>query len=517
MEILFVFAAYLFGLVAQSIKMPPLVGYLIAGFILAAFGFEPTENLQTIADLGVIILLFTVGLKIRFRNILVKEIIGSGFIYTILSAILFAGIGYLIGFGLIGSLYFGVMLSFSSTVFAAKVLDDNDDLGAYYGRIAIGILIIQDIIAVTLLGVSGLELPSIWALSLLALPLMIPILGRLLERTGHGELLLIFGVFLALLGAWLFDTVGLSDKLGALVLGILIAEQKKSEELGKVLWGLKEAFLVAFFLQIGLLGLPDGKSILLVGLFILLLPFKGLIYFYILKLFGLRNRTAFWSSSVLFCYSEFGLIAGAGAVSAGILSESVLVMVALLVATSFVMLGVANKWMSEIYDRFFAFLDKEPKPNRLTDHLPSSIGNTQYLVVGMGTCGTSTYDYLKEQKLSVMGVDADPNVIIDHRKKGRRVIYGNAIDNAFWTQCNLMNLKGISICLPVTDEKVVVVKKLRKLGFKNKIDSYCYFDDDAEILLKAGVSELVSPLKVTGMSLGRIVTRTEEGKAIEEV
>jgi hypothetical protein len=79
-----------------------------------------------------------------------------------------------------------------------------------------------------------------------------------------------------------------------------------------------------------------------------------------------------------------------------------------------------------------------------------------------------------------------------------------------------MNLKGISICLPVTDEKVVVVKKLRKLGYKNKIDSYCYFDDDAELLLKAGVSELVSPLKVTGMSLGRIVTRTEESNAIEQ-
>jgi hypothetical protein len=212
---------------------------------------------------------------------------------------------------------------------------------------------------------------------------------------------------------------------------------------------------------------------------------------------------------VLFCYSEFGLIAGAGAVSTGILTENVLVMVALLVATSFVVLGVANKWMSDIYDRFFAFLDKESPAKKRTDHLPSSIGKTQYLVVGMGTCGTSTYDYLKEQKLSVMGVDADPNVIIDHRKKGRRVIYGNAVDKSFWSQCSLMKIKGISICLPVTDEKIVVVKKLRKLGFKNKIDSYCYFDDDAEKLINAGVSELVSPLKVTGMSLGKIVTDTK--------
>jgi predicted Kef-type K+ transport protein len=508
MEILFVFAAYIFGLVAQSIKLPPLVGYLVAGFTLAALGFGPTDNLKTVADLGVTILLFTVGLKIRFRNVLVKEIIGGGFIYTIVSTVLFAAIGFLLGYGMYGALYFGVMLSFSSTVFAAKVLDDSDDLGAYYGRIAIGILIIQDIFAVTLLGVSGMEKPSIWALSVLAIPLLIPLLARLLKRTGHGELMLVFGVLLALSGSWLFGAVGLSDKLGALIIGILIAEQEKAEELGKVLWGIKEMFLVAFFLQIGLLGLPDGKSILIVGLFLAVLPLKGLIYFFVLKIFGLRNRTAFWSSSVLFCYSEFGLIAGAGAVTAGLLSEKVLVMVALLVASSFVILGVANKWMSDIYDSFFAFLDKSRDESKLTDHLPTCIGTTKFLVVGMGSCGTSTYDFLKSEKQSVLGIDSDPNVIADHRKKGRRVIYGNAIDKSFWEKCDMNNIHGISICLPVTDEKITVVKKLRRLGFKNRIDSYCYFDDEAELLLNAGVSELVSPLKLTGKSLGQMISKS---------
>lgn len=514
MEILFIFAAYLFGLIAQRLKLPPLVGYLVAGFALAAFGFDSTDTLKTISDLGVTLLLFTVGLKIRFKNILSKEIIGGGFLYTFISSILFAAIGYLLGYGIYGALYFGVMLSFSSTVFAAKVLDDHDDLGAYYGRIAIGILIIQDIVAVVLLGVSGMETPSLWALTILALPLLIPLLGRLLNRTGHGELLLVFGVFLALLGSWLFNYVGLSDKLGALIIGILIAEQPKSEEVGKVLWGLKEIFLVAFFLQIGLMGLPNGNAILLVGLFLLILPLKGLIYFFSLKLFKLRNRTSFWSSSVLFCYSEFGLIAGAGAVSAGLLSNDVLVMVALLVAASFVLLGVANKWMSDIYDKFFAFLDIEPDDKHTRDHLPSCIGNTKYLVVGMGTCGTSTYQYLSDSKQSVLGVDADPNVIADHRKKGRRVIYGNAVDTAFWSKCNLQSVQGISVCLPVLDEKVTVVKKLRKLGYQNKIDTYCNYDDEAETLIEAGVSELVSPLKLTGESLGRMITFKKEPEKI---
>lgn len=137
MELLYIVAAYLFGLLAQQIKLPPMVGYLLAGFVLAAFGIESSTTLESLADLGVTMLLFTVGLKIRFKNIVSKEIIGGGFLYTILSTLLFTAVGLAFGYGWVGSLYFGVMLSFSSTVFAAKALDDNDDLGAYYGRVAI--------------------------------------------------------------------------------------------------------------------------------------------------------------------------------------------------------------------------------------------------------------------------------------------------------------------------------------------------------------------------------------------
>jgi predicted Kef-type K+ transport protein len=344
------------------------------------------------------ILLFTVGLKIKFKNIINPVIIGGGFISLVTNSVVFGAIALAMGAGLVGSVYLGILLSFSSTVIAAKVLDDNDDLGSYYGRIAIGILIIQDIVAVILLGFSGADKPSYWALSLLALPVLIPILKAAINRTGHGELLLVFGVLLAFAGAWIFKTVGLSDKLGALVFGILIAEQKKSDELGKLLWGLKEILLVAFFLQIGLLGLPSLKAVWFALIFMALLPMKSAIYYFSVKLFGLRNRTALWSSSVLFCYSEFGLIAGASAVAAGLLAQEFLSMIALLVAVSFTLLGAFSRKASDILDKYFKFINVEKPESKQTDHLPKSIGQTQYLVVGMGTCGTSTYDYLKSQK-----------------------------------------------------------------------------------------------------------------------
>ena len=161
--------------------------------------------------------------------------------------------------------------------------------------------------------------------------------------------------------------------------------------------------------------------------------------------------------------------------------------------------------MSDIYDKFFSFLDRDKSETALPDHLPPCIGNSKYLVVGMGTCGTSTYDFLRQSQKRVIGVDADPNVVADHRKQGRRVIYGNAIDKSFWSKCNLDSLEGISICLPVTDEKLKIIKKLRKIGFKNRIDTYCYYDDEAQALRKAGVSDLVSPLKLTGEGLAQLI------------
>ena len=116
-----------------------------------------------------------------------------------------------------------VGLSFSSTVLTAKSLDARGELDSYHGRLAIGILVLQDVVAVLLLAVAGNGSPSWWALALLALPLLRPLLLRLLYAVGHEELLLIYGLLLALGAGWLFELVGLDSKLGALVAGMLLA------------------------------------------------------------------------------------------------------------------------------------------------------------------------------------------------------------------------------------------------------------------------------------------------------
>lgn len=212
------------GLGAHLFRLPPLVGFLVAGFVLHGAGFAEPVYLETVAELGVTLLLFGIGLKLDLRSLLRKEVWLTTFAHLLVSVAIAIGfLGALGGIGLslladkdLGTLaLIGLALSFSSTVFVVKVLDGRSDQRALYGRIAIGVLIMQDLIAVAFVSVTADEPPSPWAL---ALVLLVPgawLLRKAWSRMGHGELQALFGIAVALgPGYALFDLVGLKGDLG---------------------------------------------------------------------------------------------------------------------------------------------------------------------------------------------------------------------------------------------------------------------------------------------------------------
>ena len=231
--LLFIGIAFTFGMIINLTGLPPMVGFLLAGFTLNFMGFESSESLVTLANLGVTLLLFSIGLKLDIRTLFKSEVWGGASIHIIASLIFYTAILFVIkqlGISLFSDLdIFGIILiafalSFSSTVFAVKILEEKSEANSLYGRIAIGILIMQDIFAVLFLTISVGKIPSLWAIGLIALPLIRPVLYKLLDKAGHGELLVLYGFFLALVvGAGLFESVGLKADLGALIAGMLLA------------------------------------------------------------------------------------------------------------------------------------------------------------------------------------------------------------------------------------------------------------------------------------------------------
>ena len=509
MEILWLGLAYVSGMIFQAFRLPPLVGYLAAGLALYAFGFEGGEVLHEIGHLGVLLLLFTVGLHLRIKSIFRPEVLGAGGLHLLISSAVFTGIALLFGFEPVASLIIGILLSFSSTVIAAKAFESKGELGAFHARVSIGILILQDLAAITLLAITGGGAPSVWSFGLLLLPLIRPLLLKLLVASGHDELQLLYGLILAVgLGA-LFGELGLSSELGALVAGALISGHEHADELGKKLWGLKEAFLVGFFLEVGLQGWPEVEDLVFAGVLLIVLPLKSILFFFILIAFKLRSRNSFSVTTTLSSFSEFTLIAGSVAAGSGFIPESLVIIFAILTSVSYALNAPLSANRDVLWDTYEFKLIPFERNVKHPGQSVVSLGGAQYLVVGMGQAGAAAYDYLKKREFRVTGMDIDPARIEKNLKEKRRVVYGDIRDPELWQNLDLSGVESIILATSNTEAKVDATRLLRKNNFSKDIYALTMRDDEQKALTNAGANSVCLPMRQAGEKLAELSISSE--------
>ena len=497
--------ALIFGLVVWRMGLPPLVGFLLSGFLFSALGAQASPLLGELAHAGVLLLLFAVGLKLRFKTLFRYEIwVTAGVHLLVVGAIVgavsirFGGASWPVA--AVGA----AALGFSSTVFAAKVLDAHRELRALHGRIAIGILIIQDLVAVGVLAALSTRSVSPWSASLLLLPLLRPVVSRVLDIVDHGELLVLFGAVLAItVGGAGFERLGLSPELGALSLGMLLAGHARAEELGGMLWGLKEFLLVAFFLSIGLNGTPTWAGLQMAFGLAALIPLKAGLFFVLLLMLGLRARTGFLAAFSLASYSEFGLIVVAAAVDDGLLPQRWLVISALSVALSFLVAAPLNAFAHRIFGRLSPWLEKLERDKRHPDDEPAHFGSAEILIVGMGRVGTGAYDYLRERKEHVVGMDSDPGKLERHRAEGRRVVYADAEDAGFWQSLQFGRLKVIMLALPDINAKRSASRELRRRGFTGLVSATHVYPEERATIIEAGCDVTYNYFTEAGVGFAR--------------
>jgi len=487
MEALWIAIAFTLGLGVQAIGLPPLVGFLAAGFALNALGHEGGELLAHVSHLGVLLLLFTVGLKVRLKNLVRPEVWAGGILHLGISTLVLApALILLAGLEPFNGLLVAVALGFSSTVVAAKVLEAKRELRSFHGRVAIGILIVQDLAAVAVLSVASGHSPSPWAVTLLALPLLRPAISALLRASGHGELLVLYGLLLAFAGGFGFEALGLSGELGALVLGAMLADHPRAQELSNALWGLKEVFLVGFFLSIGTSGLPTAGAIGGALLLVLLLPLKCALFFALLTRFRLRARSSFLAGLALGSYSEFGLIVAHLAVERGWLDPAWLVMLALTVALSFALSAPINRFAHGLYERYEPALVRFEVADRHPDDEPISLGSARILIMGMGRVGTAAYQFLSERDSRVVGMDSDPAKVENHVGAGRRVLYADAEDPGFWARLNFGGLRAVLLAMPDLEAKRIAATQLRRYGFRGLVSATNVHAEEVPEIMEAG-------------------------------
>ncbi|WP_244151291.1 cation:proton antiporter family protein [Rheinheimera sp. F8] len=505
LEAVWIGFAFSLGMLVRLCGLPPLIGYLAAGFAITA----STEALQLpqghaiiehVAHLGVLLLLFTVGLKLNMRSLLKPEVLGGSVLHFALSGLLYAPVIWLaFDSSWYHALMLGAALAFSSTVLAAKVLEGKREIRAFHGRVAIGILVVQDLIAMAMLSFSSGITPSYWALLVLAVPLLRPLLFKLLDLTGHDDLQILFGVLLAVVaGGMGFHAVGLSAELGALVFGALLAKHPRAGELSKTLWSLKEFFLVGFFLQIGLGGLPDQSAWLFAALMSILLPLKAALFFALLVLFKLRARSAFLSGLTLSNYSEFALIV------ASVAMPQFLIPLALTVALSFVISAPLNRYAHPLYERLASRLIPLERNIHHPDEQPVTLGDAEVMIMGMGRTGGAAYDYLKH-KTHLVGLDSDPARVRQFQERGDNVLFADAEDQVFWQGLDLGRVKAVILCLSDSEAKLIATQKLRAAGFAGLIVSHSMQQDEARKIMAAGADHTYLTMSEAGLGLAERV------------
>ena len=488
MEAVWISFAFVLGFLVRPLGLPPLIGYLVAGFMLSAYGFEGGEVLSRLAHAGVLLLLFSVGLKLRLKSLVRPEVWGGAVLHMALIGLLIGPLlHWVLGLELKVAVMITLALSFSSTVVAAKVLEAKKELRAFHGRVAIGILVVQDIVAVAILATADGHTPSPWAAAVLALPLLRKLFRRILELCDHGELLVLYGMMLALVaGGAGFEYVGLSPELGALVMGAMLASHRRATELYTSLWGLKEIFLVGFFLQIGMSGLPSLDILRWAVVLALLLPVKVLLFFFVLVLFRLRARTAFLAGLSLATYSEFGLIVANLAVRNGWMGNDWLVLLAVAVAISFVLAAPLNRYAHDLYRMFERRLINFESPRRHPDDKPLHVGYSNILIMGMGRVGTGAYRYFTSRKQRVVGLDSDPGKVEEHKRRGRRVLFADAEDPGLWQNIDLSGVRAILLAIPDREANTIASKQLRLAGYKGLICATVLYPEEVKAIIDAG-------------------------------
>ena len=507
-----IITAFAFGYLGRLAGLPPLVGFLVAGFILNYLGAEGGDFLYEMADLGITLLLFTIGLKLKVRELAQKEVWASGLIHMAIFSAITVAFLYLLGrfniplfteLSWANRLIVAFALSFSSTVFVVKSLEAEGQFLSRFGQLAVGVLILQDLVAVVYLGISEAKIPSIWATLLLAIIYFgRGYLGKILERAGHGELQILFGLGMAMGGAALFEAVDLKADLGALVFGILLAGHPKAGELSRTLFSLKELFLLGFFLSIGIAGLPTAATLLAVGLICLLLPIKSGLFFLLLSRFGVRSYPASKSSLALTNFSEFGLIVASVAVAMGWLPAAWLVTIALTVAVSFAASSVINGYSERIFDHYRSTLLRFQSPTPARAEIHVDLAGIDTLICGMGRVGRGAYKHLETQH-RILAVDIDDSLSTRKYKSGLNIVRANMAGTDFWSSLDIANseVSWVLLTAPNLQTNINAARLARRWGYTGFISAAAKYPDEADKLLESGVDAIFNIYEEAGAGL----------------
>lgn len=532
--------AYAGGLAARFVGVPNIVGYLIAGIFVGPYtpGFVADQNLSLeLAEIGVALLLFTVGLHFSLRDMLVVwHVVVPGALLQIVAC---TGLGYLIG-AVLGwsdsaSVVLGLTIAISSTAVSTKALEASGTLTTETGRIALGWLVVQDIVvimALVLLPALSTEIPDAMALAALlgetiitivlfaALLLgggrwVLPQILRLTARFGSQELFTL-GVIVIALGIAYGSAalLGLSLALGAFFAGLVLGESDLSYQSAAEALPIQNIFTVLFFVSVGMLFDPMlflDAPFQILGLMVAIMVGCGLTFLTLMILLGVRPSTAGKTAGALAQIGEFSFILTSLAVGLGLLvsDQRGIILAAALLTIIF------HSLTRRVYGALGAYLDtrltfltgRGEKKHRRSQAGAIAAMRDHVIVVGLGRVGRVIVNALEEAGQQYVVIEADLRACQAARKSGTTVFFGDATRHEVFEAANAKTSRMIVVALPDAFQSRRVIELAREANPEIAIVARAHSDDEYSYLSQLHVGLVVMGEREIALSMSDYTLR----------
>lgn len=505
-------------IIARLIKQPPIIAYLVAGILAGPLFFniisgDASNIIQILARVGVALLLFIVGLNLDLR--LLKEVGPVSIISGVIGMMITSGLGFLIsvalGLSTITSIYIGAILAFSSTVVVVKILSDKKEIDTLYGRIALGILIIQDFVAaIALMAIPiisrGGSLTSILSNISLAIALIAVlfvfsgfILLRFLNYLARSqEALFLFGIAWALVLATLFNQLGFSLEIGALVAGMCLASSKYNLELGGKMKPLRDFFVVLFFVFFGSQLSVITPHILYLTVIFSLFVFlvKPLVTMASIRFFGYTKSTNFFASTSIAQVSEFSLILALVGFNLGYLTQDIISLTILIALVTIGLSSYSIYYSHYIFNKLSSILSIfESKDQKANDKKEK---NYDIVLFGYHRIGYKILKTLKKSHANFVVIDYNPKVILALAKENTPAIFGDASDKELLEEIGLGKAKLVISTIPEENANFAIKKKLKEAKSDAVFITTTEHSKDALEMYGDGVDFVIVPQHLGG-------------------
>ncbi|CAM4294367.1 cation:proton antiporter [Gillisia limnaea] len=539
---LILFLAAVLGALGQFLRQPLIVMFIALGIIVGPSVLDivkSTEYIHLLAEIGIAILLFIVGLNLDLRII---KSVGKIALLTGLGQVFFTSlIGYFIaislGFSNLHSFYIAVGLTFSSTIIIIKLLSDKKEIDSLHGQIAIGFLIVQDIVVILVMIVlSALGQNSdaslayaivktllaggiLFSITLIAMKWVIPSLSFFLAKSQ--EMLILFAIAWAVTLAAAGELMGFSGEVGAFLAGVSLASSQFKEAISGRLISLRDFMLIFFFVNLGanldlsIIGSQVTPALLFSAFVLIGNPIIVLI---IMGVMGYRKRTAFLAGLTVAQISEFSLIFAGLGLSIGHINDEIL---ALITLVGLITIGLSTYlilYSHQIYKVIAPVLGIFEKKNPNKEIEMNTLNSNRYelIIFGLGRFGGKLAKLLEEHtQVRFLGVDFDPTVVKNFQKKNSSIVYGDIEDPELLERVPFQNVENVISTVSDIDHSMYLIKTLKGMGYKGKIYLTAIHEKDFKALNELGAYRVLLPHQMAAENFYNSFLSENRGTGLE--